>query len=191
MEKHFMPAIWPEDPVPAGIGDCTRCELFKQRTRVIWGEGNPNADIMIVLDNPGCREDKEGRVFVCGTRQMLQLAADTVGLNEKDLYVTYILKCRPVRKYDKETARGICLGYLEQQLQSNNYRIVFCLGDTAVKAFFSDPEKSVKSTRGVCHHVRGLPTYTSYHPLAVRRRPNLYSNFIKDWEAVACLSRGD
>lgn len=189
MKQLFTPAAWLEDPVPAEFENCTRCELYKQRTRMIWGEGNPRADILVLLDNPGCREDKSGSAFVCGTRQTLQLAAYTVGLREKDLYITYILKCRPMRKYNKETARGICLGHLEQQIQMYNYSIAFCLGDTAVKAFFSDPEKSVKVTRGTWHNIRGLLTFTSYHPLAVRRRPNLSGNFIKDWEQVAERSR--
>ncbi|HEX9061279.1 MAG TPA: uracil-DNA glycosylase [Clostridia bacterium] len=189
MNEYFSPSVWPEDPVPAGIEDCTRCELFKQRARVIWGEGNPKANIMVVLDNPGCREDKDGSAFICGTRQTLQSAANTVGLNEKDLYITYILKCRPVRKYDKEAARTTCLGYLQKQLQTNNFEIVFCLGDAAVKAFFGDPERSVKNTRGILHHIRGFPTCTSYHPLAVRRRPNLYGIFIEDWRQVASMSR--
>ena len=185
MEQYFSSTIWPEDTVPANAEGCTQCELSKQRTRIIWGEGNPKAKIVVVLDNPGCREDKSGNAFICNTRQTLDHAAYTVGLSDKDLYVTYILKCRPVRKYDKETARGTCTGYLKQQLQTNNFEIAFCLGDVAVQAFFDDTERSVKGTRGTWNHVRGLMTYVSYHPLAVRRRPNLNGNFIKDWEQVA------
>lgn len=189
MEHNFSPTIWYEDPIPNHARDCTRCELNKQRSRIIWGEGNPKANIVVILDNPGCREDKDGNAYVCGTRHTLQLAASTVGLNENDLYITYILKCKPVRKYNKELARGICLGHLEHQLLDNNFKIAFCLGDTAVKTFFGTSEISVKTTRESWHHIRGLPTYTSYHPLAVRRRPNLYNIFIKDWENVAYMSR--
>jgi uracil-DNA glycosylase len=191
MEHIFLRSIWSEDPVPSNAEGCTRCELFEQRTRIIWGEGNPKAPIIVILDNPGCREDKEGHEFVCGTRQTLQLAADAVGLQEKDLYVTYLLKCKPVRRYDKETARTTCFGYLEQQLRADHFKIAFCLGDTAAKAFFKDPEMSVKSIRGIWHQVTGIPTYVSYHPLAVRRMPNLYGNFIKDWKAVAHMARGE
>ncbi len=185
MEQGFSPTIWTEDPLPEAVSGCTLCELYKQRTRIVWGEGNPKADIVVILDNPGCREDKNGNAFVCGTRQTLQFAADSVGLNEKDLYITYILKCRPVRKYNKENARETCLGYLHQQLQTNKFKIAFCLGDVAVKVFFSDPERDVKSTRGTWHFVRNMPAYVSYHPLAVRRRPNLHNIYINDWEQVA------
>ncbi len=189
MKQYFLPTIWAEDQLPGNVEGCTRCELHKQRTRIVWGEGNPKANIIVILDNPGCREDKNGNAFVCTTRQTLQLAANSVGLSEKDLYVTYILKCRPVRKYQKETARETCLGYLVQQLLTSNFKVVFCLGDTAVKTFFSDSEKDVKSARGIWHSIRGIPTYVSYHPLAIRRRPNLYDIFIRDWEQVANTSK--
>lgn len=189
MEQSFTPYLWLEDPAPKCASDCARCELCKQSTRIIWGEGNPKANIIVILDNPGCREDKNGEEFVCGTRQTLQQAANSVGLGENDIYVTYVLKCRPVRKYDKEAARKACMVYLEQQLSANTFGIAFCLRDTAVKSFFSDPDRSVKDSREVWHDIRGLKTYVSYHPLAIRRRPNLYNIFIKDWEQVAHMSR--
>lgn len=125
MEQKFSPTIWMEDQPPECVKGCTQCELHKQRNRIVWGEGNPNADIVVILDNPGCREDKNGNPFICGTRQTLQFAANSVGLNEKDLYVTYILKCRPISKYNKENARETCLGYLNQQLQIYNFKIAF------------------------------------------------------------------
>jgi DNA polymerase len=185
MDQGFAPAIWPEEPVPPQVENCSLCELSKQRTRVLWGEGNHHAHIIVVLDNPGSREDKDGNAYICGTRQTLQYAAHLAGLTTEELYVTYILKCRPMRKYDKEKARTACLAYLEEQLQNNHFEIAFCLGDTAVKTFFADNDQSVKNTRGSWHQIRGLPTYTSYHPLAVRRRPNLFGIFVEDWQQVS------
>lgn len=76
------------------------------------GEGNPKAPIMVLIDNPGAREDKEGKEFICGTRQTLQAAAFLAKLELKDMYITYLLKCRPIRKYNKEEARGKCFNYL-------------------------------------------------------------------------------
>ncbi|WP_139492702.1 uracil-DNA glycosylase family protein [Brevibacillus dissolubilis] len=125
------PSIWPEEKTPDDVANCTDCGLYTHGSRMIWGEGNPHAPIMIVLDNPGAREDREGNPFVCGTRETLQKAAYEVGVSAEDLYVTYILKRRPVKAYDKERTR----------------------------------EK----------------TTVSYHPLAVRRRPNLWKYFMEDW----------
>jgi uracil-DNA glycosylase family 4 len=187
MSENITPpkiSLWPEDKAPEGVNGCTRCELCKHKSRIIWGDGNPQAKVIIVLDNPGRREDKEGTPFVCGARETIQAAAFAAGFDQNDLYVTYILKCRPKRAYNKEVSRNICIEYLEQQLNAYNYIAAFCLGDVAVKSFFNDQERNVKNTRGSWNIVRGMPTYVSYHPLAVRRRPNLYANFIKDWEAV-------
>ena len=177
--------IWPEHAAPASVLSCSQCELCSQRTRVIWGEGNPNAPVIVILDNPGAREDKDGVPYVCPTRQSLQAAASRAGIGPRDLYITYLLKCRPVRKYDKPAARSACFGYLTQQLEAQRPLAAFCLGNTAVRGFFGDPEAEVKNLRGTWHEVRGLQTLVSYHPLAVRRRPNLVRQYDEDWLRLA------
>ena len=183
--KGFIPTLWPEHSPPPAVADCRRCELYKQRPRIIWGEGNPRAPIIVVLDNPGAREDREGKAFVCGARQTLQEEAHRAGFGERDLYVTYVLKCRPRWRYNKEEARRTCRGYLLTQIRLQRPQLAFCLGDTAVQWFFDDLALNVKSLRGRWHMVRGLPTAVSYHPLAVRRRPNLRAVFHQDWELLA------
>jgi DNA polymerase len=90
------------------------------------------------------------------------------------------LKCRPIRKYDKETARSVCSGYLDRQFEEHAYAAAFCLGDTAAKTFFKDPDITVKEARSGSYNIRGITTFVSYHPLAVRRRPNLYGIFLED-----------
>ncbi|WP_066065242.1 uracil-DNA glycosylase [Neobacillus soli] len=181
----FCPALWPEEPTPEDLKNCCECGLDKQGSRMIWGEGNPHAPIMIILDNPGAREDREGNSIVCGTRQTLQQAAGEVGLTREDLYVTFILKRKPVRAYDKEQVRQTCMNHLDQQLQEKKPKLILCLGNVAVQSFFQNPEAEVKKLRGAMHDVQGFPTAVAYHPLAVRRRPNLWSLFIEDWKHVA------
>lgn len=87
---------------------------------MVWGEGNPNAPIVIILDNPGAREDREGNAIVRGTRQTLQKAASEASLKIEDLYITYILKRRPVRSYNKEQTRQICMNHLYAQISFKN-----------------------------------------------------------------------
>ena len=89
----LLPRILPEDLAPAIIQSCHQCELCQHGTRVIWGEGNPAASVLVILDNPGAREDKNGLPFLCGTRETLQRAAYEAGLDSDALYITYILKC--------------------------------------------------------------------------------------------------
>lgn len=181
-----QPIVWPENPPPDWVRECTACGLLEQGTRVVWGEGNPDAALFVILDNPGAREDRSGQPFVCGTRQTLQLTATQAGFDiEHDLYITYILKHRPIRAYDKERARKACMTHLLQQLQELTPSFIICLGNVAVQSFFGDPEASVKSLRGKWYEVRGIPTTVSYHPLAVRRRPNLARYFLEDWQLAA------
>lgn len=185
MDSDFTPVIWPEDRASAEVANCQKCELCSQRTRVIWGEGNPHAPIIVILDNPGAREDKEGNEFICGTRQTLQTAAFRANLKMDDLYITYVLKCRPKRKYNKEEARSICKGYLDQQITVQQPEFAFCLGNISVQWFFEDMDADVKTLRGKWQNVRGIPTLVTYHPLAVRRRPNLSNLFNQDWIMLA------
>lgn len=180
----FCPEIWPEDPTPESQIDCHKCELYKQGSRMVWGEGNPGAPIMIILDNPGAREDCEGNPVVCGTRQTLQRAAHEAGLDKNELYITYILKRKPVRAYEKEQTRAICKHHLEEQLHEYKPVLVVCLGNVAVQSFFGNPELEVKSMRGSWYEVNGHKTTVAYHPLAARRRPNLYPLLLKDLKFV-------
>ncbi|WLD93060.1 uracil-DNA glycosylase [Alkalihalobacillus sp. AL-G] len=177
----FCPVQWPEEPTPEALKTCRECGLYKHGSRMVWGEGNPGAPIMVILDNPGARENREGKSFVCRTRQTLQRAASEVGLEMADLYVTYILKRRPLRAYDKERTRQTCMIHLDQQLELKQPKIILCLGNVAVQSFFENPEADVKALRGSMHDVQGYRTTVAYHPLAVRRRPNLWSLFIEDW----------
>ncbi|SDE93310.1 DNA polymerase [Bhargavaea beijingensis] len=181
----FCPEIWPEDRVPGGERDCRECGLYRQGTRMVWGEGNPEAPIMVILDNPGAREDREGNPFVCGTRLTLQQAIHETGLDSKLFYVTYILKRRPIRKYDKEKTRDICMHrHLDKQLQNHRPALILCLGNVALQSFFGNSELDVKGMRGSWYDVNGYSATVAYHPLAVRRRPNLYRLFLEDLELV-------
>ncbi|WP_079504595.1 uracil-DNA glycosylase [Mesobacillus jeotgali] len=181
----FCAYLWPEEPTPIGQRNCGDCRLNEHGTRMVWGEGNPEAPIMILLDNPGSREDRENQPFVCGTRKTLQLAVHDAGLKAEDLYITYILKRKPLRAYDKERTRHICMKHLKEQLDSKKPELIICLGNVAVQSFFQDSEKEVKSLRGEVHDVRGHKTVVAYHPLAVRRRPNLWPLFLEDMKLAA------
>ncbi len=185
MKMQFTPVILPEESVPTDFAGCETCDLQRKRNRFVWGEGNPDAPVNIILDNPGAREDKEGNPFICGTRVTLQEATYEAGLKLNDLYIIYVLKCKPTVKYDREAVIQTCMPHLEKQIQLKNPRLVFCLGNNAVRWFFKDMEAEVKNLRGVWHNVRGLPTAVSYHPIAIRRRPNLINVFKQDWAMLA------
>jgi uracil-DNA glycosylase len=181
----FCASLWPEDATPEDFKNCHECGLDRHGSRMVWGEGNPAAPIMVLLDNPGAREDRDNKPFVCGTRHTLQQAAHQVGLTVDDLYVTYVLKRRPTKAYDKETTRQICLNHLTEQLKTYQPKFIVCLGNIAVQSFFQNQDAEVKALRGKFYDIQGYQTTVAYHPLAVRRRPNLWHLFLEDWQLVA------
>jgi len=184
MEWEPLPEIVP----PAGAEACDRCELSGQRNRVIWAEGDENAPMLLLLDNPGARELPTGESFVCGTRQTLRQALQGAGVSEGEVYVTWVLKCRPRRAYDKPACRSACRPYLG--VQAAGRRVVVCLGNTALQAYLQDPSADVKALRGrLLPGVPGPAVVCSYHPLAVRRRPNLYPMLVADLQLAANFSR--
>lgn len=185
MDPRFEPVIWPEDKPPQEADSYRQCEICTQKSRVVWGEGNPNASILIVLDNPGAREDKDGNAYVCPTRRTLQTALHHAGVRADDVYLTYLLKCRPLRQYRKEEARAFSKPFLIRQINGIHPNFMVCLGDVATQAMFDNKDASVKNLRGTWHTVMEIPCMVSYHPLAVRRRPNLSRQFMEDWNMLA------
>ena len=185
MDARFEPAVWPEDASPEEAARYAQCEICTKRSRVVWGEGKPGAPVLVILDNPGAREDKDGAEYVCGTRQTLQTAIHRANLSPDDVYLTYLLKCRPLRRYNKEAVRAFSKPFLVRQIETMRPEYIVCLGDTVVQAMFDDPETHVKDLRGAWHAIREYPCMVSYHPLAVRRRPNLMRLFCEDWDMLA------
>lgn len=181
----FEPLIWPEEPAPSCAVHCQNCELAGHRQRVIWGEGNPHAPLFILLDNPGARENREGEPFLCGTRETLQQGLHEAGVKPEAVYVSYLLKCRPLRAYDKPLAREACAPYWKQQLMDKKPSLLLGLGNVVVQTLVPGEEVDVKRLRGSWHQVAGLPAAFSYHPLAVRRRPVLMKAFLEDLTLVA------
>jgi DNA polymerase len=185
MDPCFEPVVWPEDKLPKEAACYRACEICTEKSRIIWGEGNPAAPAVIILDNPGAREDRDGNEYVCGTRQTLQTALHQANLAPEDIYVTYLLKCRPLRRYNKEEVRAFSKPFLVQQIKTIQPKCIVCLGDTVVQTMLDDKEASVKNLRGSWYMVLGYPCIVSYHPLAVRRRPNLKRQFMEDWSMLA------
>ncbi|MFB9328153.1 uracil-DNA glycosylase [Paenibacillus aurantiacus] len=152
---------------------------------MIWGEGNPSAPIMLILDNPGAREDREGQSFVCGTRETLQRGLREAGIETASVYITYLLKCRPIRAYDKPAAREACSPHLHMQKGEKKPLIAFGFGNVVAEALLPDREgATVKELRGSWQDWQGTPIGFTYHPLAVRRRPNLMRIFVEDLVAL-------
>lgn len=192
MDSDFVPMLWREDKLPVAAAEYAKCEICTPKSQVIWGEGNPAAPIVIILDNPGAHADTQGNPYVCGTRQTLQYALHRAGFAAEDIYLAYLLKCRPLRQYNKSAVRAFSKPFLAHQIQTMQPQYIMCLGDVVVQTLFGGEDAQVKELRGTWHHVLGYPCLVSYHPLAVRRRPNLMPYFMADWDMLAhALRRND
>lgn len=178
----------PEDPGPERPFSCAGCLLAGDGGRSIWGEGRRGAPILIVLDNPGLREDAAGRPFVCGTRATLRDALAEAGLTGEDVYVTYVLKCRPHRAYDRGAAWAACLPRLVAQVEEGRPRVLVALGNSVLRALTGDPAAEVREARGRILRWRDFPAVVGYHPLAARRRPALYPSLVADLRRAAGLA---
>lgn len=185
LETIFHPSVWEEDILPENEKAYAECEVCTPKSRIIWGEGAKNAPCMIILDNPGEREDRDGKKYVCGTRQTLQKTLYETEISPENVYLTYLLKCRPLKKYDKQKARAFSLPFLERQIERQNPLILAVLGDVAAQALTRDENQSVKALRGAWIPLLGRQARVSYHPLAVRRRPNLLPLFYEDFQAIS------
>ncbi len=177
---------WPEIRIPPDTPPHTFDELQEHGSRVVWGEGNPNGSLMIILDNPGARETKDSIPFVCGTRVTLRKALEEGGVDTDDVYVTYLLKRRPTRAYDRARAWDAFRPVLAKQVKDAEPRALVLAGNVVVHSLI-DPEKDVKGLRGQTMRVFGVPTVVTYHPLAARRRPNLFPKLVEDLQLVRSL----
>lgn len=129
-------SLWPEDMPPRRVTGCHACALGGRGVRLLWGEGNPNAPVMVLVDNPGAREDSEGNPFICSSRLSLLDALAASGLRQKEVYLTYLLKCRPIRGYDREESMEACLPYLERQIAARQPQMLVCMGSVVAKTLF-------------------------------------------------------
>ena len=114
------------------VKNCKKCLLYKTRKNVVFGEGNPNADIMFIGEGPGRMEDETGHVFVGKSGKLLDKIFKEVGMSRNDVYIANIIKCRVPNNMDPSPKeKEICFPYLCQQVRIIKPKIIVCLGRVA------------------------------------------------------------
>jgi DNA polymerase len=150
---------------------CTKCPLAATRTQVVFGVGDPHADLVFVGEGPGAEEDRQGIPFVGRAGQLLTRLVEGIGLGRDDVYICNVVKCRPPGNRDPLPAEiDACRPYLEAQLDFLEPRVVVTLGNFATKLLL-DTKVGITKLRGQEHPFRGgraelIPTL---HPAAVLR----------------------
>jgi DNA polymerase len=148
------------------LGDCTRCKLSETRKNIVFGSGNPNADLVFVGEGPGADEDEQGLPFVGRSgKKLTEIIEKGMGLNrEKDTYICNIVKCRPPGNRDPEAEEiAACKPFLIEQLKAIKPKVIVALGKPASSTLLGRVVPIVKE-RGTWHEYEGIKLMLTFHP---------------------------
>ncbi len=166
------------------IYECKECPLGNQRNKFVFGEGNPNADIMIIGEAPGRDEDLQGMPFVGRAGQLLTKILESIGFNREDVFIGNICKCRPPENRQPETGEvDKCEPYLKKQIELINPTFILSLGLTSINTLLKTKNK-MADIRGQVLDYQGKKLLVTYHPAALLRNPN-WKRFV--WEDMKNL----
>lgn len=150
---------------------CPRCRLAETRGHVVFGEGNPDADVLVVGEAPGAEEDRTGRPFVGRAGKLLDLLLASVGLAREEVYVCNVLKCRPPGNRNPMADEvEACSPYLLRQVELVRPRVIAAFGTFAAQTLLGTTTP-IGKLRGKAHEFQGVPLVATYHPAALLRSP--------------------
>jgi len=166
------------------IANCRRCGLCQMRNRIVLGEGNRNADIMLIGEGPGAEEDAQGRPFVGKAGQLLDKMFLAIDMRREDLYITNVVKCRPPgNRTPLDEEAEACLPILRMQYSLIQPKIVVCLGATATRHVY-DPEARITRVHGQWLNKNGTLFIPTYHPAALLRDETKKKDAWEDLQSI-------
>jgi len=166
------------------IGDCTRCRLHQGRTNLVFGVGNPNADLMFIGEGPGRDEDLKGEPFVGRAGQLLTRIIEAMGYKREEVYIANIVKCRPPQNRNPAPDEAeTCIPFLHNQVEIIKPKVIVCLGSIAVQ-FLLQTEQKISRIRGTWQEWNGIPIMPTYHPAFLLRNPNMKKPVWEDMQEV-------
>ena len=148
---------------------CRACGLCEKRNKVVFGDGDRGASLMLVGEGPGAAEDREGLPFVGPAGELLTKMLAAIEIDREQAYIANVVKCRPPGNRDpKPEEVAACSGYLEAQVQIIRPRLILALGRVAAQSLLVTTE-SLGRLRGRWHEYAGVPVWVTYHPAALLR----------------------
>lgn len=160
------------EAVRAELGDCTRCKLHGGRTHLVFGVGNPEAELVFVGEGPGGEEDKQGVPFVGRAGELLTKMIAAMGYGRDDVYICNVVKCRPPGNRDPEPDEvAACKPFLDAQLGAIRPKVIVGLGKFAAQFLLGDPEARITRVRGRWGDYRGVAVMPTFHPAYLLRNP--------------------
>lgn len=173
---------WEE--LEAECKQCRKCKLCQERTNVVIGVGNKNAELMFIGEGPGGDEDIQGIPFVGRAGKLMNMAFKGIGIEREEVYIANIVKCRPPnnRNPEEDEAKA-CLDYLRNQVILVKPRIIVLLGNVALKNILGK-EYGITSARGKWVEKNGILYMPTFHPAALLRDETKKIMFWKDLKQV-------
>ncbi|MGD1152778.1 MAG: uracil-DNA glycosylase [Syntrophales bacterium] len=166
------------------LGDCQRCSLGRVRTNIVFGEGNPKAEIVFVGEAPGGDEDIQGRPFVGRAGQLLTRIIAAMGLKRDDVYICNILKCRPPgNRNPRPEEIAACEPFLIRQLEAINPRVICALGTVATRTLLKT-DVPITVLRGKFHSYHGIQLMPTYHPAYLLRNAGAKKQVWEDVQKI-------
>ena len=167
------------------LGDCTRCRLSKQgRKQIVFGVGNPKAELMFIGEAPGADEDQQGEPFVGRAGQLLNNMIKAMGLRREDVYIANIIKCRPPGNRTPERDEcETCSPFLMRQIAAVKPKAIVALGAVAAKTLLAI-NAPMSEFRGRWFDFRGTKLAVTYHPAFLLRDPRQKKESWKDLQMV-------
>jgi DNA polymerase len=187
----LLPEAGVSDPVEAlriireDMGDCTRCPLHLQgRKQIVFGVGNPSADLMFIGEAPGADEDQRGEPFVGRAGQLLTNMIKAMGIAREDVYIANIIKCRPPGNRTPERDEcATCSPFLMRQIAAVKPKIIVALGAIAAKTLLA-LNQPMSEFRGRFYDFQGTKLAVTYHPAFLLRDPRQKKETWKDLQMV-------
>lgn len=171
------------------IGDCTRCKLHATRSNIVYGVGDPGAELMFVGEAPGRDEDQQGVPFVGRAGQLLTKIIEAIDLRREDVYIANVIKCRPPKNRNPEPDEiETCQPYLFGQIDAIQPKVIVALGAFAVKTLLQSDE-SISKLRGRTFDYRGAKLIPTFHPAYLLRSPDKKADVWEDMKKVRSLLR--
>ena len=169
------------------LGECTRCKLHSTRHKIVFGDGNPKAELIFVGEGPGADEDAQGLPFVGRAGKLLTQMIEAMGLQRKDVYICNVVKCRPPenRQPEEDEVRA-CSPFLMRQIDVIAPKVIVCLGAVAAKTLLQT-NRGISQFRGEWLEFRGRKLLATYHPAYLLRNPPAKSEVWKDLQKVMAV----
>jgi uracil-DNA glycosylase family 4 len=178
------PNIETLDSIRLDIGDCQRCKLAPTRTNIVFGSGNPHAELVFVGEAPGFDEDQQGLPFVGRAGQLLTKIIESINLKREDVYICNVLKCRPPDNRNPEPDEvAACNPFLRRQLAAIRPKVVCCLGTFAAQTVLQ-VAAPISKLRGKFFDMDGMRVIATFHPAYLLRSPDKKREVWEDMKQI-------